>query len=245
MSGIISLHNVTKKFGKKVVLADYNLDIIEREFICLTGESGSGKSTLLNLVGLLEKPTSGQINICGYVNPKLNSHTGTNLLRNEISYLFQNYGLIENETVLYNLKLATRFLRLKKKEETQRINNILDKLHLHKVLNDKVYCLSGGEQQRVSLARIMLKPSRILLADEPTGSLDEKNKKIVMDILSSLHAAGKTIVLVTHDLTLKEYATRTINLQQNETSNHTVPAGPGEERDVNAVTGNNTMFNEK
>lgn len=209
---IISLHNVSKIFDDKVVLNKYNIKIERGEFICITGASGSGKSTLLNLMGLLERPNSGIINICGVENPKLNSRAGNRILRKEISYLFQNFGLIESETVEYNVSLATRFLKISKKEKESLILSVLNEINLVNMDNKKIYQLSGGEQQRVALAKCIIKPSNIILADEPTGSLDDDNKYIIMEILKKLHNCGKTIVLVTHDNTLKKYATRIVTL---------------------------------
>lgn len=209
---IISLHNVSKIFDDKVVLNKYNIKIERGEFICITGASGSGKSTLLNLMGLLERPNSGIINICGVENPKLNSRAGNRILRKEISYLFQNFGLIESETVEYNVSLATRFLKVSKKEKESLILSVLNEINLANTDNKKIYQLSGGEQQRVALAKCIIKPSNIILADEPTGSLDDDNKYIIMEILKKLHNGGKTIVLVTHDNTLKKYATRIVTL---------------------------------
>lgn len=211
MSKII-LQNIEKRFGNKIIFQDFNMKIEDGEFICITGESGSGKSTLLNIIGLLEEPTSGNIEICGIKNPKINSKNGTRLLRKEISYLFQNYGLIENETVKYNIKIATRFLPGSSKVKEKSIEECLDKMGLLHLINEKVYCLSGGEQQRIALAKIILKPSGIILADEPTGSLDTDNRDLVMQLLKEIQAGGKTVILVTHDREITKYATRVIDI---------------------------------
>lgn len=213
---IISLKNINKTFEKNKVLCNFNLEIEEKEFLCIMGTSGSGKSTLLNIIGLLDRPDSGVVTICEKINPKINSREGILLLRNKISYLFQNYGLIESETVGYNLKISMRFLKLNKKEKEIRAKEALEKMGLKNIINKKVYCLSGGEQQRVALAKVMLKPSRIILADEPTGSLDSGNKEIVMGFLKSLNREGKTIVLVTHDDTIKKYASRIITITRHQ-----------------------------
>ena len=216
----VVLENINVRFGMKEIFNGLNMEIVENEFVCVVGESGSGKSTLLNIIGLLEKPTSGSIEICGIKNPGLNTRKGIRLLREEISYLFQNYGLVENETVKYNVKMATRFLKTNKKKREEKIKEILDKLGLLGLKNEKIYCLSGGEQQRVALAKIMIKPSSIILADEPTGSLDIGNRDAVMKILKEINLRGKTIVLVTHDLEITKYATRVIKI-----SRHCVDAG--------------------
>ena len=167
----VVLENINVRFGMKEIFNGLNMEIAENEFVCVVGESGSGKTTLLNIMGLLEKPTSGNIEICGIKNPGLNTRKGIRLLREEISYLFQNYGLVENETVKYNVKMATRFLKIDKKKREEKIEETLDKLGLLELINEKIYCLSGGEQQRVALAKIMIKPSSIILADEPTGGV--------------------------------------------------------------------------
>lgn len=217
----VVLENINVRFGMKEIFNGLNMEIAENEFVCVVGESGSGKTTLLNIMGLLEKPTSGNIEICGIKNPGLNTRKGIRLLREEISYLFQNYGLVENETVKYNVKMATRFLKIDKKKREEKIEETLDKLGLLELINEKIYCLSGGEQQRVALAKIMIKPSSIILADEPTGSLDVGNRDTVMKILKKINlVGGKTIVLVTHDLEITKYATRVIKI-----SRHCVDAG--------------------
>ena len=209
----VVLENINVRFGMKEIFNGLNMEIAENEFVCVVGESGSGKTTLLNIMGLLEKPTSGNIEICGIKNPGLNTRKGIGLLREEISYLFQNYGLVENETVKYNVKMATRFLKIDKKKREEKIEETLDKLGLLELINEKIYCLSGGEQQRVALAKIMIKPSSIILADEPTGSLDVGNRDTVMKILKKINlVGGKTIVLVTHDLEITKYATRVIKI---------------------------------
>lgn len=209
----IILQNIEKRFGNKIIFHDFNMKIEDGEFVCITGESGNGKSTLLNMIGLLEEPTSGDIEICGIKNPKINSKNGTHLLRREISYLFQNYGLIENETVKYNIKIATRFLPGSPKAKEKSIEECLKKMGLLHLMNEKVYCLSGGEQQRIALAKIILKPSSIILADEPTGSLDADNRDLVMKLLKEIHIGGKTVILVTHDKEITKYATRVIDIK--------------------------------
>lgn len=202
---VISLKNISKSYSGKNVFDNFNCEIKENEFVCITGESGSGKSTLLNIMGLLEQPDKGEIEIKGYRNPLFYSKNGVYLLRNEISYLFQNYGLIENETVKYNLAIAQKFKSMKKQDRLKEMEETLKKVGLENIIYKKIFCLSGGEQQRVALAKCLIKPSSIVLADEPTGSLDEKNKLIVMETLKQLHNMGKTVVIVTHDESIVNY----------------------------------------
>ena len=212
---IVKLVDINKRYGDKIIFEKFNLLVEEGEFVSVVGPSGAGKSTLLNIIGMLEKPDSGSIEIDGIKNPTFNSHKGTLLMRNTISYLFQNYGLIDNESVLYNLKTATKFLKLSALEEKQKILDSLDTVGLSDFENKKVYQLSGGEQQRVALAKLILKPSKIILADEPTGSLDSKNRDDVLSILKNLNKNGKTIIMVTHDPIAESYADRHIYINKN------------------------------
>lgn len=209
---IVKLTNVNKKFGNKVLFDNFNLQVEEGEFIVVMGASGSGKSTLLNIIGMLEKADSGEIEIDGVKNPKFNSNSGVMLLRKTISYLFQNYGLIDSETVEFNLKTATKFLGYNSAEEKTKMEEALKLVGLAGFEKKKVYQLSGGEQQRVALAKILLKSSKLILADEPTGSLDPDNRDTILKLLQDLNKQGKTIIMVSHDPIVKQYATKHINL---------------------------------
>lgn len=209
---VISLKNICKSFGNKVIFDNFNLNVEEGEFLCITGVSGKGKTTLLNIIGLLEKPDSGSINIMGYDNPEIDSKSGIKLLRSNISYLFQNYGLVDNETVEYNLKIATRFLKLSKNDEKKKIEEALNTVGLSGYEKNKIFQLSGGEQQRVAMARILIKPTSIVLADEPTGSLDSDNRDLIMELLTKVNEQGKTVIIVTHDKEVVKCAKRVIEL---------------------------------
>ena len=211
---IVSLKNINKKFDNKVIFKDFNLDVDEGEFLCIKGVSGAGKSTLLNIIGMLEKPDSGTLEIDGIKNPRFNSAKGIGLLRNTISYLFQNYGLIEEETVIYNLKVATHYLHYSKEERNKKIAEALEKVGLMGYEKKKVYQLSGGEQQRVAMAKILLKPSKLVLADEPTGNLDHQNSVEVFRLLREAAAQQhQTVVYVTHDQGLAAQADRVLRMQ--------------------------------
>lgn len=209
---VISLKNICKSFGNKVIFDNFNLNVEEGEFLCITGVSGKGKTTLLNIIGLLEKPDSGSINIMGYDNPEIDSKSGIKLLRSNISYLFQNYGLVDNETVEYNLKIATRFLKLSKNDEKKKIEEALNTVGFSGYEKNKIFQLSGGEQQRVAMARILIKPTSIVLADEPTGSLDSDNRDLIMELLTKVNEQGKTVIIVTHDKEVVKCAKRVIEL---------------------------------
>lgn len=203
---IVKLENICKSFGQKKIFDHFDLEIEKGEFVVIMGESGCGKSTLLNIMGLLDKIDSGNIELFSKENIKPFSKKAEILLKEKIGYLFQNYALIENETVYHNLDFVV------KGNSKKRIKEALNKIGLDGYQNKKIYQCSGGEQQRIAIARLLLKPCELILADEPTGSLDIKNRDIIMDLLKQFHQEGKTIVLVTHDSSLKKYATRFISL---------------------------------
>lgn len=148
----------------------------------------------------------------GKETPDYNSYAGIKLLRYDISYLFQNFALISSRTVRENIEIGLQYSKLKRQEKNNLISEALIKVGLEGYDKRKVFELSGGEQQRVALARIILKPSKLILADEPTGSLDLKNREIVMKILCDLNKMGKTIIIVTHDPNVVQYASKSIAL---------------------------------
>lgn len=211
---MISIKNLSKKYGTKVILDNISLDIVQGDFVAIIGTSGCGKSTLLNIIGLLEKFDTGDITIDGDYNVSINSIKSNKILREKINYLFQNFALIDDETVEYNLKLSSQYLKLSNKAKKILYEESLTKVGLNGFLKRKVYELSGGEQQRVALARILIKPCKIILADEPTGSLDESNRDIILDLLHELNSIGKTVIIVTHDKEVASRCKRIINLDE-------------------------------
>ncbi len=202
---MIELKNITKKYGERIILNQLDIQFVDNSFNIIYGASGSGKSTLLNIIGLLDQDYQGDIIIDKQENPSIFKQQGQQLLRNHISYLFQNYGLIENETVYQNLKIITDIKNINKNSENQLMVDALKQVGLTaSVLKQKIHNLSGGEQQRVALAKIILKQSDIIICDEPTGSLDDGNKKRIMEIIKSLKA--KVVIIVSHDQELADYA---------------------------------------
>lgn len=208
MSAVIEVHDLQKSFGDTVVISDLNLKVEQGEMIAIQGKSGSGKSTLLNIIGTIEKPSGGTVKIFNQENVKPNSRISQNLLRNKIGYLFQNYALIDNETVESNLKVALYYNR----KGTLTMEEALSLVGLSGYEKRKVFTLSGGEQQRISLARTLIKDCELILADEPTGNIDDENKRIIMDIFLKMKDMGKTIIIVTHDTSLNKYFDKIIHL---------------------------------
>lgn len=208
---IVKVINLNKNFGSRNILNNFNLSIEEQEIITITGKSGCGKSTLLNIIGLLDEYTSGSLLINGKEISKISSKEAVLLRRYHIGYIFQNYALIERSTVEENLKLAARYTSEKDKKGI--IQQALSKVGLEGYEKKKVYELSGGEQQRVAIARVFIKPCSLILADEPTGSLDSANKLLVLNLLEQLRQEGKTVIIVTHDLDIAERFGRNIRLE--------------------------------
>lgn len=196
---ICCLENICKSYGNKKVLDNFCYSIKENDFICITGKSGSGKSTLLNIIGLLEKPDSGNYTIYNQKNIKLNSKNTRLILKNKIGFLFQNFALIDEQSISYNLDIALKNYKISKKKSQKLKKEVLKKVNLDLPLESKIFQLSGGEQQRVAMGRILLKNCDLILADEPTGSLDEYNRNYILELLKELNNNGKTIIIASHD----------------------------------------------
>ncbi|MED3601703.1 ABC transporter ATP-binding protein [Bacillus subtilis] len=213
MSYVMELQNIRKAYGKHIVLENVNIVIEKGEMVAITGSSGSGKTTILNIMGMLEKPDGGIVKILGDVAPRIGSGRANELLRSKISYLFQNYALIDNASISANLDVPLTYKKLKREEKEKLKIAVLEKVGLQKVsLTQKVHELSGGEQQRLAIARIILKPCDIILADEPTGSLDVKNRNEIITLLKELNQMNKTIIIVTHDPYVSNQCSRVIEL---------------------------------
>lgn len=202
---MIKLENVCKRYGERILFENYNTQISDHEFVVFSGKSGCGKTTLLNMIGGIEAADSGRIwvdNVDITQKKEL-----LNYFRYKVGFLFQNFALIENKTVKENLSIVRKASRT-----SISIEEALERVGLEEKINSKIYTLSGGEQQRIALARLMIKKCNIILADEPTGSLDRENTDIVMDILEEYYQQGKTVVIVTHDAYVKQKGRRVIEL---------------------------------
>ena len=209
---MIEMHNIKKAYDSHIVFDEVSLSIQDGDRVAIIGRSGSGKSTLLNIIGLLDKPTSGKYLLDGKENISIHSSSARKILRDKIGYLFQNYALLENETVETNMKLAMRYGKYRNKKES--ISEALSLVGLQQTEKRMIHTLSGGEQQRVALARLLLKPCDLILADEPTGNLDEDNTEIILDLLMNLTCKGKTVVMVTHDHSHLHHFNKVINLDE-------------------------------
>lgn len=216
MGIIMEAKALRKEFGeeqnKVVALKDVSFKINEGELVIIVGPSGAGKSTLLNLIGGMDTPTSGSLIVNGKDIAKYSSHERTNYRRNEVGFVFQFYNLMPNLTAKENLELATEL-----KKDALDLEETLIKVGLKDRMDNFPSQLSGGEQQRVSIARAIAKNPRIILCDEPTGALDYETGKEILSLLSkAAREEGKTVIIVTHNGALKEMGDHLIKIKNGQ-----------------------------
>ena len=223
---MLRTENLTKVFRTEEVettaLNGVNIEVKDGEFVAIMGPSGCGKSTLLSILGLLDNPTGGNYFLDGEEVGHLREKDRTRFRKGRIGFVFQSFNLIEELTVEENIDLQLRYLGIGRKERRERVLEILREVNLSQRAGHYPQQLSGGQQQRVAIARAVVGKPRLILADEPTGNLDSKNGLEVMELLSSLHAEGSTIVMVTHSQHDAAYADRIINLFDGEVVENTV-----------------------
>lgn len=194
---MIKVEHLTKKFQEKVIFEDINCTLETGKAYAIVGKSGAGKTTFLNVLSGLEQPSSGKVVITDLT---VNGKNRKKLYRTTFGFIFQNFGLIDTETVKQNLELGFANQKLTKGQKSKRMQSALKQVGLEKMpFNQKVYTLSGGEQQRIALARILLKTPKVIFADEPTGSLDSENSQVVLKTLLNNFDPAATIVIATHD----------------------------------------------
>ena len=201
---------------RTIALGGVNIEVNEGEFVAIMGPSGCGKSTLLNILGLLDAPTDGQYLLCGQDVSHLSEPQRDQLRKGLIGFVFQSFNLIDDLTVEENIELPLLYMRLPKAERRQRVEEAMRRMDISHRAKHFPRQLSGGQQQRVAIARAVVARPKIILADEPTGNLDSKNGREVMELLSQLHQEGATIVMVTHSQRDASYAQRIINLSDGQ-----------------------------
>ncbi|MDR0297121.1 MAG: ABC transporter ATP-binding protein [Streptococcaceae bacterium] len=206
---MIELENIVKKFDVHTVLNRVSFTFENGHSYAIIGESGSGKTTLLNIIGKLEEVDSGRV----LVDTKpIDLMTEKDYFRNFIGYLFQNYGLIDNETIEQNLELAFVGRKLPKSEKRKMMLEMLKTVNLKQELSRKIFSLSGGEAQRVGIAKIMIKNPPIILADEPTAALDSENSEEIMTLLLNMKNENRIIIIATHNPAIWNMADEIIDL---------------------------------
>jgi len=213
-SAIIRIFHVHKNYGSKKALININLNVSKNEFLFITGPSGAGKSTLLKLLYLGEPVSEGQILIDG-MNLSRISRKRIPLLRRKLGIIFQDYKLIPTKTVFDNVALVLEAMGKKRRFVQKKVNSVLRTVGMEKRYNALPQSLSGGEQQRIAVARAVVGAPKIILADEPTGSLDSESAGVIFDLLKGFHARGGTLLVATHDKELiRKTGCRAIHLNE-------------------------------
>lgn len=207
---ILELKDISKIYGDLKALDKINLNVEKGEWVSIMGPSGSGKTTMMNIIGCMDKPSIGEVLLEGIDVSKLNQKELTEIRRDKIGLIFQQFHLVNYLTALENVMMAQYYHSMVDKEEALQA---LESVGLKDRYNHLPNQLSGGEQQRVCIARALINHPSLILADEPTGNLDEKNEMIVMDILERLHNNGSTIIVVTHDQEVGVEAERIVYLE--------------------------------
>ena len=207
---LLEVKNVSKIYGDLHALKDVSFTIRKGEWVAIMGSSGSGKSTIMNIIGCMDKPTMGEVILDGQDITKESQTSLTKIRREKIGLIFQQFHLIPYLTALENVMVAQYYHSIPDEQEALQA---LERVGLKDRAKHLPSQLSGGEQQRVCIARALINNPEIILADEPTGNLDEVNEKIVIDILTQLHEEGSTIIVVTHDLEVGDVAERKIILE--------------------------------
>ena len=217
---IIELKGISKRYGfgdaESYALRNFSLSVKRGEFIMIMGPSGCGKTTLLNIIGLLDQPSSGEYILAGKDVARVSASKKARFRAKEIGFIFQNFNLVPNLSILENVSLPLIYSGHRKTRRLHMADNILEHFHLREREYYMPYQLSGGQQQRVAIARSLVANPSIILADEPTGNLDSRNSHIIMEELQEIHSMGNTIIMVTHNPALTTYATRVINMLDGE-----------------------------
>lgn len=210
MSTVLELKNISKIYDDIKALDDVNLKIEKGEWVAIMGPSGSGKSTMMNIIGCLDKPSIGEVLLDGNDISKESSTSLTQIRREKIGLIFQQFHLVNYLNAVENVMLAQYYHSMPDQKEAQAA---LERVGLGARSKHLPSQLSGGEQQRVCIARALINSPEIILADEPTGNLDEANEKLVIDIFRQLHKEGKTLIVVTHAPEVGDYAERIVRLE--------------------------------
>ena len=216
MEQLISLHDISRIYQVGTVevraLLEVDLEIKPNDYMSIMGPSGSGKSTLMNIIGCLDTPSTGRYEFEGELVHEMDDNQLASIRNRKIGFVFQTFNLLPKATAMRNVELPLIYANIPRSERQEMAENSLEKVGLADRITHKPNELSGGQRQRVAIARALVTNPAIILADEPTGNLDSKSGEEIMKILNGLHAAGNTIIIVTHEQYIAENAHRTIHL---------------------------------
>lgn len=217
---MITANGLYKNFGtgdsQVQALRDVSLSIAENEFVAIMGSSGSGKSTLMNILGCLDTPSSGQYQLAGQVIGQLDDVSLSAMRNKHIGFIFQSFHLLPRLTAAQNVALPLRYTDTEPEQAIARANTLLEQVGLSHRKDHKPHEMSGGQRQRVAIARALVNRPKVIFADEPTGNLDSKTSKEIMQLLCDLHQQGNTIVMVTHEDEIAAYAGRVIRMRDGQ-----------------------------
>ena len=246
MASLIEIRNMCKIYnpGENEVRAldHVSLSIGENEFVAIIGHSGSGKSTLMNMLGCLDVPTSGIYLLHGSDVSLLSDDELSDIRNQEIGFIFQGFNLISNLTAFENVELPLIYRGVSKRERTHLAKEALRKVGLENRMTHKPSEMSGGQQQRVAIARAIAQAPPVILADEPTGNLDSHSSQEIMNILKTLHAEGRTVIVITHDNDIAANAKRIIHIEDGRITSDSANEGLSREDIAEEIRGNSTMY---
>ena len=246
MASLIEIRNMCKIYnpGENEVRAldHVSLSIGENEFVAIIGHSGSGKSTLMNMLGCLDVPTSGIYLLHGSDVSLLTDDELSDIRNQEIGFIFQGFNLISNLTAFENVELPLIYRGVSKRERTNLAKEALRKVGLENRMTHKPSEMSGGQQQRVAIARAIAQAPPVILADEPTGNLDSHSSQEIMNILKTLHAEGRTVIVITHDNDIAANAKRIIHIEDGRITSDSANEGLSREDIAEEIRGNSTMY---
>lgn len=220
MPMLLNIQNIYKNYGKEPiivpVLKDVSLEVVQGDYIAIMGPSGSGKTTLMNIIGCLDRASLGTYLFEDEDISEMNDDALSDLRLNKIGFVFQNFNLLSSETAQENVALPLIYAGIDKEKRNQRAIDVLNKVGLQDRISFKPSQLSGGQKQRVAIARAIINNPKILLADEPTGALDQASGKQVMELFKSLNDEGVTIIMITHDANVASHAKKIFHIIDGE-----------------------------